>query len=45
MREDKEDKKAYSISPGLPGIDAKNIDVSVSGDTLGLKGEKRQEKE
>jgi HSP20 family protein len=33
------------ISAELPGIDAKDIDVSVSGDTLVLKGEKRQEKE
>ncbi len=40
-----EDEKAYKISAELPGIDAKDIDVSVSGDTLVLKGEKRQEKE
>jgi len=40
-----EDEKAYKISAELPGIDAKDIDVSVSGDTLILKGEKRQEKE
>jgi HSP20 family protein len=40
-----EDKKAYKISAELPGIDAKDIDVSVSGDMLVLKGEKRQEKE
>ena len=40
-----EDDKAYRISAELPGIDAKDIDVSVSGDTLILKGEKRQEKE
>jgi HSP20 family protein len=33
------------ISAELPGIDAKDIDVSVSGDMLVLKGEKRQEKE
>src|SRR5215472_18448261 len=39
-----EDDKAYKISAELPGIDAKDIDVSVSGDTLVLKGEKRQEK-
>jgi len=35
-----EDEKAYKIS-----ADAKDIDVSVSGDTLVLRGEKRQEKE
>ena len=40
-----EDEKAYMISAELPGIDAKDIDVSVSGDMLVLKGEKRQEKE
>jgi HSP20 family protein len=40
-----EDEKVYKISAELPGIDAKDIDVSVSGGTLVLKGEKRQEKE
>jgi HSP20 family molecular chaperone IbpA len=40
-----EDDKAFKISAELPGIDAKDIDVSLSGDTLVLKGEKRQEKE
>ena len=40
-----EDDKAYKISAELPGIDPKDIDVSLSGDTLVLKGEKRQEKE
>jgi len=40
-----EDDKAYKISAELPGIEAKDIDVSVTGDMLVLKGEKRQEKE
>ena len=40
-----EDEKAYKISAELPGIDAKDIDVLVSGDMLVLKGEKRREKE
>jgi HSP20 family protein len=40
-----EDDKAYKISAELPGIDAKDIDISVSGDMLVLKGEKRLEKE
>jgi HSP20 family protein len=40
-----EDEKAYKISAELPGIDAKDIDVSVTGDMIVLKGEKRQEKE
>jgi HSP20 family protein len=40
-----EDEKAYKISAELPGLDAKDVDVSISGDMLVLKGEKRQEKE
>jgi HSP20 family protein len=40
-----EDDKAYKIAAELPGIDAKDIDVSMFSDTLVLKGEKRQEKE
>lgn len=40
-----EDDKAYKITAELPGLDAKDVDVSVSGNTLVLKGEKRQEKE
>jgi HSP20 family protein len=40
-----EDEKAYKISAELPGSNAKDIDVSVSGDMLTLKGEKRREKE
>jgi HSP20 family protein len=40
-----EDEKAYKITAELPGIDAKDVDVSVSGDMLVFKGEKHQEKE
>jgi HSP20 family protein len=40
-----EDDKAYNIAAELPGMEAKDIDVSVTGDMLVLKGEKRQEKE
>jgi HSP20 family protein len=40
-----EDEKAYKISAELPGMEPKDIDVSVTGDMLVLKGEKRQEKE
>ena len=40
-----EDEKEYKILAELPGIDATDIDVSVSGDMLILKGEKRQERE
>ena len=40
-----EDNKAYKISAELPGLDAKDVEVSVSGDRLVLKGEKRQHQE
>jgi HSP20 family protein len=40
-----EDDKSYKLSAELPGLDAKDVDVSVSDDMLVLKGEKRQEKE
>jgi len=40
-----ENDKSYKITAELPGMEAKNVDVSVSGDTLTIKGEKRQEKE
>jgi len=40
-----EDDKAYKITFELPRLDAKDLDVSISGNMLVLKGEKRQEKE
>ena len=40
-----EDEKAYKITAELPGIEEKNIDVTVSGDMLTLKGEKHFERE
>jgi HSP20 family protein len=40
-----EDEKSYKITAELPGIDPKEVDVTVTGDTLILKGEKRQERE
>ncbi|MGO8915506.1 MAG: Hsp20/alpha crystallin family protein [Stellaceae bacterium] len=40
-----EDDKAYHITAELPGMSEKDIDVSLSGDTLTIKGEKRDEKE
>jgi HSP20 family protein len=40
-----EDDKSYRITAELPGLEDKNIDVTVSGDMLTLKGEKRYEKE
>lgn len=40
-----EDDKAYTITAELPGLEEKNIDVSISEDVLTLKGEKKAEKE
>ncbi|HUC11543.1 MAG TPA: Hsp20/alpha crystallin family protein [Stellaceae bacterium] len=40
-----EDDKAYKVAAELPGLDVKDIDLTISGDMLVLKGEKRQEKE
>jgi HSP20 family protein len=40
-----EDDKGYKISAELPGLDAKDVEVCVSGDRLILKGEKRQQQE
>src|SRR5215831_9008912 len=40
-----EDDKAYKITAELPGLEAKDLDVSIAGDTLMIKGEKRQETE
>ena len=40
-----EDDKTYKILAELTGLDAKDVEVSVPGNRLVLKGEKRQEKE
>ena len=40
-----EDEKTFRITAELPGMDPSHVDVSVSGDMLTIKGEKRQEKE
>ena len=40
-----EDAKAYKITAELPGLEDKDIDVSIAGDMLVLKGEKTQAKE
>ena len=40
-----EDDKGYTITAELPGLDEKDIDVSISDDVLTLKGEKKAEKE
>jgi len=40
-----EDDKAYKITAEVPGLEEKNIDVTLSGDMLTLKGEKHYEKD
>lgn len=40
-----EDDKAYKITAELPGLKTEDVTVSVNGDILTLRGEKRQEHE
>lgn len=40
-----EDDKAYHVAVELPGMDEKNIDVSLSDGLLIIRGEKKQEEE
>ncbi|MBS3750402.1 MAG: Hsp20/alpha crystallin family protein [Anaerolineales bacterium] len=40
-----ETEKEIKISVELPGMDAEDIDISMTGNRLSLKGEKREEKE
>ncbi|HXP05082.1 MAG TPA: Hsp20/alpha crystallin family protein [Stellaceae bacterium] len=40
-----ENGKAYKVTAELPGMEPANVEVTVSGDALVIKGEKRQEKE
>jgi HSP20 family protein len=40
-----EDDKTYKITAEVPGLEEKNIDVTVSGDMLTFKGEKHYEKD
>jgi HSP20 family protein len=40
-----EDDKTYKITAELPGLNANDMSVSISGDMLTLRGEKRQEHE
>ena len=40
-----EDEKAYKITAELPGMAEKDVDVSLSGDLLVIKGEKHRERE
>lgn len=40
-----EDDKCYRITAELPGLSEKDVEVTISGDSLLIKGEKRQERE
>ena len=40
-----EDAKAFTVTAELPGMNEKEIDLSISGDTLTIRGEKKDEKE
>ncbi|NIS61516.1 MAG: Hsp20 family protein [Proteobacteria bacterium] len=40
-----ETKDNFVVKAEVPGIDAKDIDISLTGDVLTIKGEKRQERE
>lgn len=40
-----EGKKEITVKAEIPGVEAKDIDVSLDGRTLTIKGEKKQEKE
>jgi len=40
-----EDAKAFTVTAELPGLGEKDIDLSISGDTLTIRGEKKEEKE
>jgi len=41
----KESEKDFTIRAELPGVDEKDIEVNVTGDTVTLRGEKKEEKE
>ena len=40
----KEDNQAFVVSAELPGVDEKDVEVLLSGDTLTIKGEEKEEK-
>lgn len=40
-----ETKDDIIVEAEIPGVDSKDIDISLSGNVLSIKGEKRQEKE
>jgi HSP20 family protein len=40
-----EDAKAFTVTAELPGMSDKDIDLSISGDMLTIRGDKKEEKE
>jgi HSP20 family protein len=40
-----EDDKAYKITAELPGLESKDVEISITGDTLILKDEKKEERQ
>ncbi len=40
-----ETKDSFIVKAELPGLDAKDVEVSISGDVLSIKGEKKKEEE
>lgn len=40
-----ETKDSFIVKAELPGLDAKDVEVSISGDVLTIKGEKKKEEE
>ena len=40
-----ETKDSFVVKTELPGLEAKDVDVSISGDLLTIKGEKKKEEE
>ncbi len=40
-----EDKESYIVQAELPGMEAKDVNVSISGNMLIIKGEKKKEEE
>jgi HSP20 family protein len=40
-----ENEREYRITVELPGLDEKDIEIALAGDTLAVRGEKKQERE
>ena len=43
--DDTETDKSYTITAELPGVDEKNVEISIQDSVLTVRGEKREEKE